>query len=122
MRESCAIAKYLFLGSITKEVPGRMYNDNEMWDIDSNCTVGLTAESKRERAVRAGLESQTEEEALLDQFTGDLFSGTNASGGANNTNSNVNNNGDDKAGKVEEILEKGTMTILTMEMMMKKLI
>ena len=93
-RESCAVAEYLLLGRITTEFPGQMYNHNKIWDTVSHCTVGLTTESERERSVQVICKSQTKEEDLLDQFTDNFFSGTNAEGGANNTNSNADNEGD----------------------------
>ena len=49
-RECCAVAEYLLLAKITTEIPGRVYNDNKLWDIVSNCTVGLMAETDKERA------------------------------------------------------------------------
>ena len=112
-RECCAVAKYLLLAKITTEIPGRLYNDTELWDTVSNCTVSLTAETDRERADRIVCESQTEEENLLDQFTDDLFSGTNcdanddnnAANTANATNDDVD--GNERVGEVVMLCVSG---------------
>lgn len=81
-----------------------------MWDIVSNCTVGLTADTNREHAEQIVCESQTEEEALLDQFTDDLYSGTNCDSENNNNTTNTANSADgDDVADVEEVLDPATL-------------
>ena len=77
VKESCAIAEYLLISKITQEIPGRRFSDNKLWENTAKCTVQLTAESDRKRALQIVQESQTEEERLLDRFTDDLYNGTN---------------------------------------------
>ena len=48
-RESSAVAEYLFLSKMTKEINGRLYNDEEMWKVINECTVDLIVETERER-------------------------------------------------------------------------
>ena len=77
-RESCAVAEFILLLNMTREVPGRCYNDNVMWKVLDNCTVKLISESEKVRAERMVKELQTEEEILLDQFTDALFNNAEA--------------------------------------------
>ena len=58
---------------MTREIPGRKYDDNEMWNTINKCTVELISESEKARADRMVKECQTEEEILLDQFTDSLY-------------------------------------------------
>ena len=43
------LLEYLFLSKMTKEINGRLYNDEEMWKVINECTVDLIVETERER-------------------------------------------------------------------------
>ena len=77
-RESCAVAEFIQLSKMTREVPGRIYDNDSMWKVLDECTVELISKSKKSRADRMVKECQTEEEILLDQFTDSLFSNAEA--------------------------------------------
>ena len=72
-REACAVAEYLLLSKMTREIPDCKYEAKVMWDVLSECTVELISESEKARAERMVRESQTEEEIMLDRFTGSLY-------------------------------------------------
>ena len=72
-RESCAVAEYLLLSKVTREIPNRQYNDEEMWCVMEKCTVELISESEGSRAERMVQECQTEEEILLNKFMDSLY-------------------------------------------------
>ena len=58
---------------MTTEIPGRKFNDDEIWKVLDDCTVKLISESKKDRTERMVKECQTEVAILLDQFTDALF-------------------------------------------------
>ena len=76
--ELCAVAEFILLLKITREIPGRRYDDDAMWKVLDDCTVELLRESEKSRADRMVKESQTKEEILLDQFTDALFNNAEA--------------------------------------------
>ena len=77
-RESCAVAEFILLSKMTREIPGRIYDDDAMWKVLDDCTVELLSESEKSRADRMVKELQTEEEILLDEFTDALFNNAEA--------------------------------------------
>ena len=72
-RESCAVSEYLLVSNITREIPNRQYNYDELWRAMDKCTVELISESEQSQAERMVQECQTEEEILLDKFTDSLY-------------------------------------------------
>lgn len=72
-RESCAVAEYLKLSKMTREISNRQYNDNEMWDVINQCAVELISETEKSRTERMVRECQAEEEILLDKFNDSLY-------------------------------------------------
>ena len=58
---------------MTREVPDRKYDDDEMWSYIDWCTVELILESEKQRAERMVCKCQMEEEILLDKFTDSLY-------------------------------------------------
>ena len=77
-RELCAVAEFILLSKMTREVLGWRYNNNAMWKVLDDCTVELISRSEKARAERMVKELQTEEEILLDQFTDTLFNNSEA--------------------------------------------
>ena len=71
---------------MTQEIPGRHYDDDELWQNISKCTVQLAEESEHERGKRVVRELQTEEEHLLDKFTDVLYSQGNGDSESEETN------------------------------------
>ena len=72
-RETYAVSEYLFLTKMTREVPGRRYDNDSLWNAMNECTVELISKSEKARAQRMVRECQTEEKILLDQFTDSLY-------------------------------------------------
>ena len=58
---------------MTCEVPGRSYQDDNLWNAINGCTVALISKSEKARAEQMVRECQTEEKILLDQFTDSLY-------------------------------------------------
>ena len=48
-REACAVAEYLLLSEMTKEVSNRKYDDKAMWGVISECTVKFISETEKAR-------------------------------------------------------------------------
>ena len=46
-RESCAVSEYLFLTKMTYKIPGRWYQDDDLWNAINECTVELIRESEK---------------------------------------------------------------------------
>ena len=44
-KETCAVAEYLLISKICQELPGRRFDDNELWVNTTKCSVQLSAES-----------------------------------------------------------------------------
>ena len=61
-RESCAVAEYLFLSKMTRDIPNGKYNNDEMWGVLNKCTVEIISENEKSRAERMVHECQTDEE------------------------------------------------------------
>ena len=68
-KEACTVAEFLKFSKITQEIPGKHYEDNELWLNLSRSTVQLADESDRGRGELVVKELQTEEEHLLGRFT-----------------------------------------------------
>jgi len=72
---------------MTKEINGRLYNDEEMWKVVN--TMVLIFETERERAERMVRQSQTSEEILVDRYTNSLY---NSSDSVSDNEININAN------------------------------
>jgi len=79
-RESSAVAEYVFLSKMTKDIIGRSYNDEEMW------------KRNQERAERMVRQSQTSEEILVDRYKNSLY---NSSDSILENGININENVED---------------------------
>ena len=74
---------------MTKEINGKLYNDEEMWKVINECTVVLIFETERERAERMVCQSHTSEEILVDRYTNLLY---NSSDSVSDNEININAN------------------------------